>query len=84
MLVFDGECRFQMDLQLGMSVSDGSPMKHVEVSDGSPIRYVGLQWGMSVTTGACRSLMGIRFSMSRYLMCLGSGMLVSDVACRGL
>ena len=27
-----------------MSVSDGSPMKHVEVSDGSPIRHVGLRW----------------------------------------
>ena len=28
---------------LGMSVSDGSLMKHVKVSDGSPIRHVGLR-----------------------------------------
>ena len=28
----------------GMSVSDGSPMKHVEVSDGSPIRHIGVRW----------------------------------------
>ena len=71
-------------LQWGMSVSDGSPMGHVSfrmvtnvacqgTSDGSPTRQVSLRWGMSVTDGACRFLMGLQ-----------SGMLVSDVTCRGL
>ena len=30
-------------LRFGISVSDGSLMKHVEVSDGTLIRHVGLQ-----------------------------------------
>ena len=62
-----------MVLPRGMSVSNGSPMKHVNVSDGSPIRHVSLWWEMSVTDGACLFLIGLQ-----------SGMSVSDIACRGL
>ena len=119
--VSDGACRFQMGLQWGIPVSDGSPMKHVEVSDQacqSPLVNVSYRWGMSVFDGSpvrhasdlacqglqwfsdqtCRSPMkhvkvfdgslirhvGLRCSMSRSLMGLQSGMLVSDEACRGL
>ena len=29
------------------SVSNGSPMKHIEFSDGSPIRHIGIWWSLS-------------------------------------
>ena len=57
-------------LLLGMSVSDGSQMKHVEVSDGPSIRYVSHRW---VCDQACCYPMGFE-----------SGMLVSDGSPIGL
>ena len=79
----------------GMSVSDEtcrglrrvsnqacwSQMYHVEVSDGSLIRHVGLCW--SISRSPIRHV-GLRWNMSRSPMGLQSGMLVSDLACRGL
>ena len=41
--VSDRECQSPMGLRSGMSVSNGSPMKHVEVFDVFPIRHVGLR-----------------------------------------
>ena len=72
MSVSDGECHLplgQVGLRWVPNQACWSPMKHVEVSNGSQNKYVSLRWGMSVTDGACRSLMDLR-----------SGMLVSDVA----
>ena len=78
--VSNKECRFQMGFPWGMLVSDGSPTGHAIfrwVTNWSmlrsPFRHVSLRWGMSVTNGVCRSLVGLR-----------SGMLVFDEACRGL
>ena len=48
-VVSDQVCQ---SLWSGMSVSDGSPMKHVDISDGSLIRHVGLRSGMSVSDGS--------------------------------
>ena len=47
----------------GMTISDGSPINHIEVSHGSPIRCVGLRW---VSNQACWSPMGLWSSMLVY------------------
>ena len=59
--VSDQACRslmWQVGLQWGMSVSDGSPIRHVglrwvyDQACWSPMRNVRLRWGMSVSNGS--------------------------------
>ena len=54
-------CRSLMGLRLGMSVSNGSLIRHV---CWSPTKHVDLQSDMSVSDGTCRSQKGLRSVMS--------------------
>ena len=61
--VSDEAWRSLMGLQWGMSVSNGSPMRHVGLQCvsaeecWSPMRQVSLRWGVSVSNEVCRSPM---------------------------